>query len=169
MPKSSSRFRYVEFLHAMAKLAVEEQISAEANGDKVSSILQIPTLLMIQVKWFKAARKGFVKEELQRQGLSPKQFKESDVIQKRYHIAQIERAFAAQFFQYTRDNSWMQDAVGPDSSWIYIHGMSVWHVRFALQSIESDVRDDALIEPTGSTSSSLPADPISKSATNASG
>ncbi|KAF4630448.1 hypothetical protein G7Y89_g7690 [Cudoniella acicularis] len=87
---------------------------------------------------FLEARKNFVKKQLQQEGLSTKQFIELDLVQKRYRVSQLERVFAAEFFQYSRDESWMQDAVGPTDAWLFIHGMSQWHVKYALQAIVSE-------------------------------
>lgn len=50
-------------------------------------------------------------------------------------VAQLEIVFAAEFYKYTRDDNWMQDAVGLNSNWIYVHGMSAWHVRTAIQTV----------------------------------
>jgi hypothetical protein len=41
------------------------------------------------------------------------------------------------FFYYTRDNSWIQDAVGDQGDWIKINGMALWHIVSALFSLES--------------------------------
>ncbi|RDL38711.1 uncharacterized protein BP5553_03051 [Venustampulla echinocandica] len=111
------------------------------------------------IRWrnFLAARNTFVRERLQFEtGLSPKQFKGLAMVQRRYRIGQLERIFAAGFFQYTRDSDWMQEAVGNSDSWIYIHGMSAWHVKSALHALEHNSRGssaDSATAPTDSASS----------------
>ncbi|EPE29627.1 hypothetical protein GLAREA_00787 [Glarea lozoyensis ATCC 20868] len=72
------------------------------------------------------ARNAFVRECFQTEGLTIQKFKDLEKPQKRYRIAQLERVFAAQFFQYTRDGG----------CWVFIHGMSAWHVRSALHSMQ---------------------------------
>ncbi|KAF4634529.1 hypothetical protein G7Y89_g3580 [Cudoniella acicularis] len=84
-----------------------------------------------------SARNNFVHDQLQREGLSPQQFKRLNMNQRFYRTSQIDQAFAAGFFQYTRDGNWMQEAVGEDNSWIFIHGMSAWHVKSALYALEN--------------------------------
>ncbi|KAF4637057.1 hypothetical protein G7Y89_g1010 [Cudoniella acicularis] len=103
-------------------------------------------------------RKQFIKEQLQKEGITPTELKNLDVAQRRYRLLQLEQVFAAEFFQYTRDNGWMEDAVGPNSNWLYIHGMSAWHVRHTVQAIEATLDDDG-DDATGSPSTSQPSQP----------
>lgn len=42
----------------------------------------------------------------------------------------------AEFFQYTRDGDWMQEAVGENANWLNIEGMSAWHAQGALHSLQ---------------------------------
>ncbi|RDL41171.1 uncharacterized protein BP5553_01150 [Venustampulla echinocandica] len=120
-------------------------------------------------KNFLQARNTFIREQLEREGLSPKQFKDLSAVQKRYRTSQLDRVFAAEFFEHTRDGGWMQDAVGNNKSWIYIHGMSAWHVKSALHALVNSSGGspaDSTATPTESASSSQPADTVSAAATD---
>ncbi|TVY81697.1 hypothetical protein LSUE1_G003834, partial [Lachnellula suecica] len=70
--------------------------------------------------WRWEARNSFIRERLARDGLSPRQFKDLDITQKRYRANRLESAFSRDFFRYTRDGSRMAEATGETGDWIRI-------------------------------------------------
>lgn len=63
-------------------------------------------------------------------------FKELRLHEKQDRIEKLGRVFIAEFYQYTRDNGWMQEALGNDFNWIHMEGMSEWHIKAALHSLK---------------------------------
>ncbi|CAG8951023.1 hypothetical protein HYFRA_00006420 [Hymenoscyphus fraxineus] len=82
------------------------------------------------------ARNNFIRERLERIGLTAAQFKALPLGPRRSRIARLEFAFSAEFFAYSRDGDWMQEAVGEERSWLDVPGMREWHVRAALAACE---------------------------------
>ncbi|CAG8980100.1 hypothetical protein HYALB_00012566 [Hymenoscyphus albidus] len=73
-----------------------------------------------------AARNKFVEYHIQTE-LSITQYKQLELSEKQDQVQQLCKLFIKEFLQHTRDNSWMQEAVGEDFSWVHIKGMSDWH------------------------------------------
>lgn len=55
---------------------------------------------------------------------------------KRQCEARFALTFAARFFEFTRDGEWMEDAVRENVNWIYVDGMSAWHIKQGLSTFE---------------------------------
>lgn len=56
--------------------------------------------------------------------------------EKQILIVRIAGIFHMEFFRYSRDENWMEDAVGDNGAWMDIDGMCSWHVRWAIRAIE---------------------------------
>lgn len=104
------------------------------------------------IRWsnFLAARNLFVEHHLQKE-ISISEYRQLKLDEKKEQVHRLSEAFIKEFFQYTRDNSWMQEAVGDNVDWINITGMSDWHIKAALASLQSaqDSREVAPSQPTG--------------------
>ena len=67
--------------------------------------------------------------------LSPKQFQRLEKVYKLKNLGALERSFGNNFFEFTRDGSWMEDAVGSSAKWLEIPGIVPWHVRAAIETL----------------------------------
>jgi hypothetical protein len=77
-----------------------------------------------------------VENQLSIEKMSLQQFKALDKNVKGYTLSQLEEKFSKEFFKYTRDSHWMQEAAGNNDNWIKIPGMCGWHVRHAIHALE---------------------------------
>jgi hypothetical protein len=50
-------------------------------------------------------------------------------------IFQLEQAFSTRFFEYSREEEWMKNAVGDVEDWIKMEGMATWQIKMALAAI----------------------------------
>jgi hypothetical protein len=85
--------------------------------------------------YFKTARNAFVLQALLDQKLSPKQFQQLAIVFKREKFINLQEAFRDNFFEFTRDGSWMQKAAGLNRNWLDIPGIIDWHVRAAINTL----------------------------------
>lgn len=77
--------------------------------------------------------------------MSIEQYKQLKLHEKQDQVQRLCKAFIKDFFQYTRDNGWMQEAVGEDVSWVDIDGISDWHIKAALHSLQGAQDNKGLI------------------------
>lgn len=99
--------------------------------------LTITAALMLIPK--QVARNEFARKRLHLEGYATLEYKALPRESKRFVAKKIAAVFVDDkdgFFQYTRDNYWMQDAVGDQDGWIKIEGMATWHVSAALLALE---------------------------------
>jgi hypothetical protein len=67
--------------------------------------------------------------------MSPTQLHQLERYQKKVALLSLESDFQHDFFQFSRDSSWMQDAVGPNAGWLNIPGIISWHLRAAIETL----------------------------------
>jgi len=87
------------------------------------------------------ARNYFIRNELARLGVSPRDIKTLSTQDRRHRISILEDAFTREFFPYSRRWGWMAAAVGEDEAWIHAPGLRTWMVKWALRTVEHDRRD----------------------------
>ncbi|KAH6684033.1 hypothetical protein B0J14DRAFT_555038 [Halenospora varia] len=85
---------------------------------------------------FLLTRADFVTSVLIREGFTNQSLKRRTPREKQILIVRIAGIFRMEFFRYSRDESWMEDAVGDNDAWMDIDGMCSWHVRWAIRAIE---------------------------------
>lgn len=98
------------------------------------------------------ARAQFVTGQLAKDNLTMEQFVALKSLDRQNQVAKMARAFTEEFFQYTRDNDWMQEAVGEISDWLNIPGMSEWHVKAAIHSLKRKYTDPLIHRSIGTVS-----------------
>jgi hypothetical protein len=84
---------------------------------------------------YKTARNTFVYRKLSDKEMSLTQLHQLERYQKKQTLLSLERFFRHNFFQYSRDGGWMQDAFGPNAAWLNIPGIISWHVRAAIETL----------------------------------
>lgn len=117
-------------------------ISAKAKKDTVQHAMNLAVGTSFwygkrDIRWRNLilVRSQFVADQLQKNNLANKDFVAFTSTQKRDEEAQMKRSFTAEFSQYSRDNDWMQEAVGENPAWILVLGMTDWHVMAAFYSL----------------------------------
>jgi hypothetical protein len=84
---------------------------------------------------YKTARNNYILRKLSEKQISPIQFHQLERSYKKNNLIYLERDFRHNFFEYSRGTEWMEDAVGPDTSWLEVSGIISWQVRAAIETL----------------------------------